>query len=72
MNILSLSQVVDFTVPLYKDVYKFFMLKPNQSVSWTTFSDIFKPEFWIAIAVIGTGLIACIFIIFYFGNVKVF
>ena len=57
--------------PLYKDNYKLYMSKPKQSVSWTTFSDIFHPHFWIAIATIGAGLIAGIFFNFHFSKVNI-
>lgn len=59
-------QVIDFTVPIFHDNYKLFMLKPPRSISWTTFSDIFDSMFWLVILSSGILLVGVIFIVFHY------
>ncbi len=44
-------KVVSFTTPIYSDVYKLFMVRPKQSFSWTTYTDVFEYDFWIAVII---------------------
>jgi hypothetical protein len=63
-------QVVDFSTPLYSDKYHLFMVKPKESVSWTTFTDVFDKTFWVASLLTFIGLTFVLYISFIVSKVS--
>jgi hypothetical protein len=44
-------QVMDFSSAIMSDGFRFFVAKPNQSVYWTTFFDVFNVHFWYVVLI---------------------
>ena len=43
---------MDFSISLYLMDNRLYMQKPQNSVSWTTFSDVFEVPFWTVLTVV--------------------
>ena len=55
---------MEYSTPLYSDKYHFFMVKPTESVSWTTFADVYDKSFWVASLLTFIGLTSVLYIAF--------
>lgn len=64
----SRAAVVDFSLGIYEEANKLFIKMPKQSVSWTTFVDVFAIEFSMALVGLFVGLTLIFYIIFWFVN----
>ena len=53
---------MDFSVSLYPMDNRLYMQRPQSSVSWTTFTDVFEVPFWIVLS----GVMVVLVFSFYF------
>ena len=60
--------MVDFAMGIYEDHSKLWMRKPEISLSWTTFIDVFAMDFWATFYAMFFGLTIILFIIFFFNR----
>ena len=68
---IYLLQAVEFTTSLFSDEYRFFMTKPRNSISWTTYTNVFNSQYWIAVAATMFFLTPILHIVFKYEKVRI-
>ena len=66
-----LLQAVEFTTSLFSDEYRLYMTKPRNSISWTTYTNVFNSQYWIAVAATMFLLTPILNIVFKYEKVKI-
>jgi hypothetical protein len=59
---------VDFTNVIYYEDFKFFVAKPKEKISWSTYLDVFDLKFWITTGLTGMGITLFLFVVLAFTN----
>ena len=44
-------QVLDFSIPIFSSKYHLFMTKPKESVSWTSYFEVYSDQFWFVVSI---------------------
>ena len=63
-------QVLDFSIPIFSSKYHLFMTKPKESISWTTYSNVFSVQFWMVITIFFGLLTLWLYLLFRISEVS--